>query len=51
MFNDPSVLKSVSEYDGVVLVEKRGFSKKKTVKEQIRLLKNSGTKIIGAIIL
>ena len=51
MFSNPSVLQSVSEYDGIVLVEKRDVSKKKLVSEQIRLLKNSGTKIIGAIIL
>ena len=51
MFNHPSVLQSVSDYDGIVLVEMRGVSRKKSVNDQIRLLKNSGTKIIGAIIL
>lgn len=51
MFSNPEILKLVSEYDGVVIVEKRDISRKKMVKEQIKLLKNSGTKIIGAIIL
>ena len=51
MFSDLTVLPAASKYDGIVLIEKRGVSEKKLVKEQINLLKNSGTKIIGAIIL
>ena len=51
MFSDLTVLPAASKYDGIVLIEKRGVSEKKMVKEQINLLKNSGTKIIGAIIL
>ena len=51
IFSNPEVLKLASDYDGVVIVEKREISRKKMVKEQIRLLKNSGTKVIGAIIL
>ena len=51
MFKNPEVLKDVAEYDGVVLVEQRGVSDKKLVREQIRLLGNSGKKIIGAILI
>ena len=51
MFSDPSVIKTASEYDGIVLVEQRGVSQRKAINEQIRLLKNSGTIIIGAIVL
>ena len=51
MFNNPGVLKNVAEYDGVVIVEQRGVSTKKFVREQIRLLGNSGTKIIGVILI
>lgn len=51
MFNNPDVLKDAAEYDGVVLIEQRGVSDKKLVREQIRLLKNSGRKIIGAILI
>ena len=51
MFNNPDVLKDVANYDGVVLIEQRGVSEKKLVREQIRLLGNSGKKIIGAILI
>lgn len=49
-FSDGDILSRVSEYDGVVIVEQRGLSKKKLIKEQIKLLSNSGIRIIGAII-
>jgi len=51
LFSDPDILKNASDYDGIVLVEQRGVSDKKTVREEIGLLNNSGKKIIGAIIL
>lgn len=51
IFSNPDVLKSVSEYDGIVFVEQRGISCRKQIKEQIRLINNSGVKIVGAIIL
>ncbi len=51
LFSNPSVLKTAHDYDAIVLVEQRGISNKKQVKEQIRLLCNSGTSIIGAILL
>ena len=50
LFNNPDVLKDVNSYDGIVLVEQRGVSEKKRVRDQIELLKNSGKEIIGAII-
>lgn len=50
-FSNPAILKSASDYDGIVIVEQRDLSRKQVVKEQIILLKNSGTRIIGAIIL
>lgn len=51
IFSNPDVLKGVSKYDGIVLIEQRGVSEKKAIIEQIRLLHNSGTKIVGAIII
>lgn len=50
-YNNPNVLKTAHDYEAIVLVEQRGVSNKKEVKEQIRLLNNSGTSIIGAILL
>ena len=51
LFDDASVLQNASSYDGIVLVEQRGLSEKKVVRDELSLLKNSGTKIVGAIII
>lgn len=51
IFEGSSVLLNASLYDGIVLIEQRGLSKKREVRDEFRLLKNSGTKIIGVIIL
>lgn len=51
IFENPDILKTASDYDGIVLIEKRGYSNKKAVSEEIKLLKNSGTKIVGSIII
>ena len=51
MFSDPDVLKAVPDYDGVVLIEQRKVSLFKNVANEIALIENSGTKIIGAIII
>lgn len=51
MFSDPDVLRSVSEYDGVVLIEQRNSSAYRDVEHEIDLISNSGVSIIGAIIL
>lgn len=51
MFNNPEVLVSVPEYDGIVLLEQRKVSLIKNVENEINLISNGGTPIIGAIIL
>ena len=51
MFKNPDVLKKVSSYDGIVIVEQRDVSSKNNIRKQLELLNNSGTKIIGAIII
>ena len=51
IFNNPDVLKSVSDYDGIVLIEQRKYSLKSVVENEIDLLSNAGTKIVGAIII
>ncbi len=50
IFDNPSILKQIREYDCVVIVEQRGYSKKKTISEEIELIRNSGVPILGAII-
>ena len=49
--SNPEVLRSVSDYDGVVLMEQRNVSMFKTVKNEISLISNAGVEIIGAIII
>lgn len=51
IFNNPEVLKIVPDYDGIVLIEQRKKSLKPVVENEINLLSNGGTKIIGAIII
>ena len=51
IFSNPDVLKTVPDYDGVVLLEQRKVSLYKTVNNEINLISNSGTEIIGAIII
>jgi hypothetical protein len=48
---DPEVLKAVTDYDGIVLLEQRNVSLKKDIEGEISLIDNSGTEIIGAVIL
>ena len=50
LFENPAILSEISSYDGIILVEQRGVSEKKKVKNQIDLLGNTGKTIIGAII-
>ena len=50
LFTHPELLRSLSRYDCVVIVEKRSVSKKKMVKKELELLKNGAQKILGAII-
>lgn len=51
LFNNPDVLKDIPDYDGVVLLEQRKVSLYKNVANEIDLIANTGTKIIGAIII
>lgn len=51
LFNNPEVLDDVTKYDGVVLLEQRNRSLIRTVKNEVSLISNGGTKIIGAIII
>ena len=51
LFSNPDVLKDIPDYDGVVLLEQRKVSLYKNVANEIELIGNAGTKIIGAIII
>ena len=51
LFSDPDILKLIPEYDGVVLLEQRNVSLYKNVADEIALISNAGTKIIGAVII
>lgn len=51
LFNNPDVLASVPDYDGIVLLEQRKVSLIKNVVNEIELINNGGTEIIGAIII
>ena len=51
MFNNPEVLSSITDYDGIVLLEQRKVSLIKNVENEINLISNGGTPIIGAIII
>ena len=51
VFSNPDLLKTVSEYDGVVIVEQRNVSLYKNVASEIDLISNAGVKIVGAIII
>ena len=51
IFNDPDVLKDIPDYDAVVLLEQRKVSLYKDIANEIDLIGNAGTNIIGAIII
>ena len=51
LFSDPDILKLIPDYDGVVLVEQRNVSLYKNVSNEIALINDAGTKIVGAIII
>ena len=50
-FIDPSTLGILSEYDGVIIIEQRDYSDCKDIAEEISLISNAHTHLIGAIIL
>lgn len=51
IFSNPDILKDISGYDGVVLLEQRKVSLYRNVANEISLINNSGVDIIGAIII
>jgi uncharacterized protein (DUF488 family) len=51
IFSDPDVLKSVPEYDAVVIMEQRNVSLFKNIANEISLISNGDTEIVGAIII
>ena len=51
IFNSPDILKSIPDYDAVVLIEQRGNSLFRNVANEIELINNGGTKIVGAILI
>lgn len=51
IINNPDILESLSDYDGVVIIEQRGVSEKKKIKKELELIDNASKPIIGAIII
>jgi hypothetical protein len=51
IFEDPSCLESIADYDGIILVEQRDYSDRKLIAEELELISNADTKLIGAIVL
>ena len=51
LFSNPDVIKDIPDYDAVVLIEQRKVSLFKNVANEIDLINNAGTEIIGAIII
>ena len=51
IFSDPDVLKSVPEYDAIVIMEQRNVSLFKNIANEISLISNGDTEIVGAIII
>ena len=51
IFADPTTLAQISEYDGVIIVEQRNYSDCKKVAEELSLIANTSTKLIGAIVI
>ena len=50
-FTNPDVLTSISNFDGIILVEQRNYSDSKLIEFELDLISNSNIKLIGAIIL
>lgn len=51
IFNYPDTLAAIPEYDAVVLIEQRNYSRFKIIDKEIDLICNSGTPIVGAILI
>jgi hypothetical protein len=50
-YSDPAGLEDIAKYDGVIIVEQRNYSRCNLVLEEIKLIENSKTQIIGAIVI
>lgn len=50
-FAKPESLETISEYDGVIIVEQRNYSNCRLISEELKLIANSKTKLIGAIVI
>ena len=50
-FADPACLASVNEYDGIIIVEQRNHSECSKVAEELTLIANTNTTLIGAIVI
>ncbi len=51
LFDNPSVFETFSKYDAIVIVEQRNYSDCRLISEELNLIANSKSLIIGAIIL
>ena len=50
-FNEPQGLENIADYDGIIIIEQRNYSKCKLVEEEIKMIENAHAKLIGAVIL
>ena len=51
MLINPEIIRGISDYDCVVLIEQRNNSLFQSVYDELTLINNSGTEIVGAIII
>lgn len=51
IFNEPENLQSFSDYEGIIIVEQRNYSDCKLIAEEIELIGNANTRLLGAIII
>ena len=51
VFDDPGCLETISEYDGIIIVEQRNYSDCSLIAEELKLIENVNTKLIGAIVI
>lgn len=50
-FTDPACLELISKYDGVIIVEQRNHSDIRLISEELELIDNTNTQLVGAIII
>ena len=51
IYEDPTCLESISEYDGIIVVEQRDYSDCKAVADELEFITNTNAKLLGAIII